>query len=317
MKVTITGGAGFIGANLARHMLAEGLEVTVLDNLSTGSLANLEGLDVRFHEGTILDPDDLARTCADADAIVHLAAVPSVPRSVKDPLTSHEANATGTLRVLEQARTNDAHVVLASSSSVYGANLAMPKSESMRLIPMSPYAVSKLATESYAIAYQHCYGLHTLPFRFFNVFGPLQAPGHAYAAVIPAFTYAALKDEPLIVHGDGRQTRDFTFVGTVAATITDAVRRRVSSPDPVNLAFGSRTDLLDLAGRIGAQMGKELRRRHVDSRPGDMRDSQADSTLLRSLFPDIEPVSLDDGLAETIAWMQATFGAVDAAPVAG
>jgi UDP-glucose 4-epimerase len=317
MKVTITGGAGFIGANLARHMLAEGLEVTVLDNLSTGSLTNLEGLDVRFHEGTILDPDDLARTCGDADAIVHLAAVPSVPRSVKDPLTSHEANATGTLRVLEQARTNDAHVVLASSSSVYGANMAMPKSEDMRLIPISPYAVSKLATEAYAIAYQHCYGLATLPFRFFNVFGPLQAPGHAYAAVIPAFTHAAVHDEPLVVHGDGRQTRDFTYVGTVVATITDAVRRRVSSPDPVNLAFGSRTDLLDLASRIADQMGKEVRLEHTDPRPGDMRDSQADSSLLRSLFPDITPVDLDAGLAETIAWMQATHGAVDAAPVAG
>ncbi len=193
----------------------------------------------------------------------------------------------------------------------------MPKSEDMRLIPMSPYAVSKLATESYAIAYQHCYGLATLPFRFFNVFGPLQAPGHAYAAVIPAFAYAAVHDEPLVVHGDGRQTRDFTFVGTVVATITDAVRRRVSSPDPVNLAFGSRTDLLDLAGRIGAQLGKELTLEHTDPRPGDMRDSQADSTLLRSLFPDIVPVDLDDGLAQTIAWMQATFGAVDAAPVAG
>lgn len=309
MKVTITGGAGFIGANLARHMLTEGYDVTVLDNLSTGTLANLDGLDVRFHEGTILDPDDLAKTCADADAIVHLAAVPSVPRSVKDPLTSHEANATGTLRVLEQARTNDAHVVLASSSSVYGANPALPKREDQRLIPISPYAVSKLATEAYAIAYQHCYDLKTLPFRFFNVFGPLQAPGHAYAAVIPAFTYAAVRDEPLTVHGDGLQTRDFTYVGTVVATITDAVRRRVTSPDPVNLAFGSRTDLLDLADRIATQMGKKLERVHTDPRPGDMRDSQADSSLLRSLFPDIEPVSLDEGLAETIAWMQATYGA--------
>lgn len=309
MKVTITGGAGFIGANLARHMLTEGYDVTVLDNLSTGSLSNLEGLDVRFHEGTILDPADLARTCADADAIVHLAAVPSVPRSVKDPLTSHEANATGTLRVLEQARTNDAHVVLASSSSVYGANPALPKREDQRLVPMSPYAVSKLATEAYAIAYQHCYDLKTLPFRFFNVFGPLQAPGHAYAAVIPAFTYAAVRGEPLTVHGDGLQTRDFTFVGTVVATITDAVRRRVSSPDPVNLAFGSRTDLLDLADRIAAQMGKQLERVHTAPRPGDMRDSQADSSLLRSLFPDIEPVGLDQGLARTIAWMRATFGA--------
>ena len=239
MHVTITGGAGFIGANLAKHLIDIGAQVTILDDLSSGSLTNIEGLNVAFIEGSILDADTPAfNTC---DAIVHLGAVPSVPRSVKNPVTSHHANATGTLMVLEAARKRNAHVIVASSSSVYGANPTLPKSEDMRPMPISPYAVSKLATESYAISYQHCYDLPTLAFRFFNVFGPLQAPGHAYAAVVPAFTHAALCGEPLVVHGDGGQTRDFTFVGTVVATIADALERRVTSLDPVNLAFSTAT----------------------------------------------------------------------------
>ncbi|HNJ78654.1 MAG TPA: NAD-dependent epimerase/dehydratase family protein, partial [Marmoricola sp.] len=213
MKITITGGAGFIGANLAHHLLSQGAMVTIIDDLSSGSLSNLEGLPVEFIEDSILNPT--TRAFDEAEAIVHLGAVPSVPRSVKDPVTSHNANATGTLLVMEAARKRNAHVIVASSSSVYGANPTLPKSEDMRPMPISPYAVSKLATESYAISYQHCYDLPTLAFRFFNVFGPLQAPGHAYAAVVPAFTHAALSGEPLTVHGDGNQTRDFTYVGTI------------------------------------------------------------------------------------------------------
>jgi UDP-glucose 4-epimerase len=304
MNITITGGAGFIGANLARSMADEGHDVVVIDDLSTGSLENLTDVPVSFVEGSILDEGALAKACAGADTIVHLAAVPSVPRSIKDPLTSHEANATGTLRVLEEARKGGSHVIVASSSSVYGANPAMPKVESLRPMPVSPYAVSKLATESYAIAYQHCFDLPTLAFRFFNVFGPMQAPGHAYAAVIPAFTYAALCGEPLVVHGDGEQTRDFTYVGTVVKTITDAAARRVTSPDPVNLAFGTRYSLLDVASRIGDRLGRDLALVHVEPRAGDVRDSQADSTALRALFPDVEPTDLDEGLDRTISWMR-------------
>jgi UDP-glucose 4-epimerase len=304
MKVAITGGAGFIGANLTRYMSDEGHEVVVIDDLSTGSLENLAGVPASFFEGSVLDERVLGKACSGADTIVHLAAVPSVPRSVKDPLASHEANATGTLRVLEQARKSRSHVIVASSSSVYGANPAMPKQESLRPMPVSPYAVSKLATESYAIAYQHCFDLPTLAFRFFNVFGPLQAPGHAYAAVIPAFTYAALRGEPLVVHGDGEQTRDFTYVGTVVRTIADATARRVTSSNPVNLAFGTRYSLLDVAARIGGQLGHELDFVHVEPRAGDVRDSKADSTALRALFPDFEPTDLDEGLNRTIAWMR-------------
>lgn len=304
MRVTITGGAGFIGANLAKELLGRGAQVRVVDNLLTGDERNLDGLDVDFRVQSILD-DAAQGSLADSDAIVHLAAVPSVPRSVKDPMTSHEANATGTLRVLEAARERGAHVVVASSSSVYGANPTLPKVESMRPMPISPYAVSKLATESYAISYQHCYDLPTLAFRFFNVFGPLQAPGHAYAAVVPAFTDAAVRDEALTVHGDGTQTRDFTYVGTVAQTIAQAIERRVSSLSPVNLAFGTRYSLLDLIGLIEQNLGHAVKVDHVGVRAGDVRDSQADSSLLTELFPEIVPVPLEDGLEHTISWMKA------------
>ena len=179
-------------------------------------------------------------------AIVHLAARPSVPRSLADPVASHLANATGTVEVLEAARRTGAHVVVASSSSVYGATATLPKREDLPTRPMSPYAASKLATEAYTNAYAHSFGLPTLALRFFNVFGPRQPAGHAYAAVVPTFVDAALAGRPLPIDGDGRQTRDFTYVDTVAAVIADAVVRRVTDPDPVNLAFGTRTDLLTL-----------------------------------------------------------------------
>ncbi|CAN3984401.1 NAD-dependent epimerase/dehydratase family protein [Kitasatospora purpeofusca] len=307
MRVVVTGGAGFIGANLVRALLArpEVDQVRVVDNLSTGQKANLEGTGAVLHEGTILDPELLDEAFAGADAVVHLAALPSVPRSVADPLASHHANATGTLEVLEAARrAGGLYVAAASSSSVYGANRELPKRETMRTAPMSPYAVSKLATEAYLAAYHHCYGLGVLPLRFFNVFGPLQPAGHAYAAVVPAFLDAALAGRPLTVHGDGGQSRDFTFVGTVTQVITDAVLRRVVSPDPVNLAFGTRTSLLELVGELESVLGHPVEVAHTEPRPGDVRDSQADNARLRELFPDVRPVPLREGLERTTAWFR-------------
>ncbi|MEV0192565.1 NAD-dependent epimerase/dehydratase family protein [Kitasatospora purpeofusca] len=307
MRVVVTGGAGFIGANLVRALLArpEVDQVRVVDNLSTGQKANLVGTGAVLHEGTILDPALLDEAFAGADAVVHLAALPSVPRSVADPLASHHANATGTLEVLEAARrAGGLYVAAASSSSVYGANRELPKRETMRTAPMSPYAVSKLATEAYLAAYHHCYGLGVLPLRFFNVFGPLQPAGHAYAAVVPAFLDAALAGRPLTVHGDGGQSRDFTFVGTVTQVITDAVLRRVVSADPVNLAFGTRTSLLELVGELESVLGHPVAVAHTEPRPGDVRDSQADNARLRELFPDVRPVPLREGLERTAAWFR-------------
>lgn len=303
MRILVTGGAGFIGSNLVRRLIDDGVEeVAVIDNFSTGFRENLRGVDVQVYEGSILDPQLLEAAVGDASAIVHLAARPSVPRSIADPVASHDANATGTLQVLEAARRVGAHVSLASSSSVYGANPTLPKHEDLRAMPISPYAVSKLAAESYALSYQSVYGLPVLPFRFFNVFGPRQAAGHAYAAVIPAFLDAALRDEPLTVHGDGRQTRDFTFVDTVTEVLSKAARDRITSVDPVNLAFGTRFSLLEVIAFIEATLGRNVAVDHVAPRAGDVRDSQADSSRLLRLFPDVVPVELERGIQATAAW---------------
>jgi UDP-glucose 4-epimerase len=242
---------------------------------------------------------------AGAGAIVHLAARPSVPRSLEDPELSHRINASGTVEVLDAARrAGGPNVIVASSSSVYGANPALPKHEESVTLPLSPYAASKLATEAYALSYQHSFGLPVLAFRFFNVFGPLQPAGHAYAAVVPAFVSAALENRPLPLRGDGKQSRDFTFVGTVNEVLTDAVRRKVTCTGPVNLAFGTRTDLLSVIDLLNDVLGRTLDVEHLEPRAGDVRHSQADSTRLQELFPDVEAVELRDGLAQTVEWFR-------------
>jgi UDP-glucose 4-epimerase len=315
MNIVVTGGAGFIGANLCLALAqVEGIgQVLALDDLSTGRGDNLAGAEgVKLIEGSILEPEVVDEVLADADAIVHLAARPSVPRSLADPPATHAVNATGTLSVLEGARRCDPdrrpQVIVASSSSVYGANPRLPKSEDMVALPRSPYAASKLAAEAYALSYAASFGLDVLVFRFFNVFGPLQAADHAYAAVVPAFVSAALRDEPLTVHGDGTQTRDFTFVGSVVAILVDALRRRVTADSPVNLAFGSRVSLIELIEALEAILGRSLPRRHVEPRPGDVAHSQADQARLRALFPSAEPVPLDEGLRLTVDWARTAFG---------
>ncbi len=306
--VVVTGGAGFIGANLCRRLEAsDGVErVVALDDLSSGAEANLDGAPAtELVVGSILDDDALDKAMAGASSVVHLAARPSVPRSIEDPVASHEANATGTLRVLEAMRRHGVgHVVVASSSSVYGANPQLPKREDQPPAPLSPYAASKLATESYALAWAHVWGMRSLAFRFFNVFGPLQPAGHAYAAVIPAFVDAALSGRPLTVHGDGRQTRDFTYVHSVCDVLASAVEDEVGHPTPVNLAFGGRSSLLEVIDLLESIVGYPLEREHTEPRVGDVRDSQADQQQLRSLFPGLEPVALDDGLRRTVDWFR-------------
>ncbi|MET9041498.1 NAD-dependent epimerase/dehydratase family protein [Streptomyces sp. NPDC004362] len=306
MKVVVTGGAGFIGANLCRELISRRSvgRVVALDDLSTGAAANLAGTGAELVEGSILDRDLLEDVVDGADAVVHLAARPSVPRSLADPFATHEVNATGTVRVLEACRRHHTQLVAASSSSVYGSVTALPKHEGLPTRPLSPYAASKLATESYVLSYGHAFGLPALAFRFFNVYGPLQPAGHAYAAVVPSFVDAALRGRPLTVFGDGHQTRDFTYVGTVARVLADAVLRKVTCPDPVNLAFGTRVSVLELGHHLAKALETAVEFHHEPSRRGDVRDSQADDGLLRGLFAGVQAVPLEQGLAETVRWFR-------------
>lgn len=305
MHLLVTGGAGFIGANMVELALAQGCSVSVIDDLSTGYEANLDGLEASFVRGSILDPGALDDAMQGVDSVIHLAALGSVPRSVKDPVASHHANATGTLNVLEAVRRHGiGHVVVASSSSVYGLNTALPKRERDWVRPMSPYAVTKLAGEQYALAYQQSYGLDTLAFRFFNVYGPRQRAGHVYAAVIPIFIEALLAGRPLPIQGDGEQSRDFTFVETVCRILFDAAQRRVTHPEPVNLAFGTNTTINQLAVMLGEALDCTPAIEYLPPRAGDVRASLADNATLRSLFPDLQPVALEDGISRTIQWFK-------------
>jgi UDP-glucose 4-epimerase len=308
MKVLVTGGAGFIGANLVRA-LSDGPDndIVALDDLSFGFRSNLDGLNVAFIEGSILDEDLLATAMEGVSSVVHLAARSSVPRSIAHPMAAHEDNTTGTVRVLEAARAQgDVQVIVASSSSVYGANDTLPKHEGLAARPVSPYAASKLATEAYTLAWGHSYDMPVLALRFFNVFGPLQPPLHTYAAVIPAFLSAAMQGQPLPVHGDGTQCRDFTYVDTVVSVIVDAIRRRVSHLEPLNLAFGQKITLLEVISELEVILDRKLPVDFQPSRVGDVARSQADSSALKRLFPDITPSDFADGLRATAEWFEST-----------
>lgn len=304
MRVVITGGAGFIGTNLVLRMAAhDGIdEVVVFDDFSTG--VRRDELDVaRVVEGDLRDLSALTTALEGADSVVHLGALGSVPRSINDPQTTNAVNINGTLNVLEAARVNDVpHVVSASSSSVYGANPQIPKVETMVTMPVSPYAVSKLATEAYTTAYARSYGLSTLAFRFFNVFGPYQRSDHAYAAVIPRFLEAIKSGLPLTVHGDGTQSRDFTSVHSVTDALTQAVLGQKSSPTPVNLAFGRRFTLNQLIEVLSEIHGAPLDRVAEPSRAGDVPHSQASPGKLNELLPSVEAPTFEDALAETYRW---------------
>ncbi|MEN6518721.1 MAG: SDR family oxidoreductase, partial [Methanospirillum sp.] len=282
MKVVVTGGAGFIGSNLAEE-LSNRYEVTVLDDLSTGRESNLSGLDVEFARGSILDTELLARTFRDARFVFHEGALPSVQRSVEDPARSNMVNVNGTLNVLLAARdAGVAKVLFASSSSVYGDTPVLPKVESMTPAPMSPYAVTKLTDEHYCRVFTALYGLPTVALRYFNVFGPKQDPASQYAAVIPNFITRILAGEPPVIHGDGRQTRDFTFVrDVVSANILAAESDAVGV---FNVACQKRIDLLELAGTIMDLVGTRVDPIHEASRPGDVRDSLADISRASDAF---------------------------------
>lgn len=303
MHILVTGGAGFIGSRFAQMAVQASHDVTILDDLSTGFLENLDGLDMRFVQGSVADPDAVCGCLPGVDSVVHLAALGSVSRSIEDPPASHHANNTGTLMLLEGVRAAGvAHVITASSSSVYGLNTRLPKDESDWVRPLSPYAVTKLAAEQYTLAYQQSFGLKTLAFRFFNVYGPGQRGGHDYAAVIPTFLEALLHGRSLPVHGDGNQSRDFTYVDTVCSALLRAVTEQASHPLPINLAFGTNTTINDLLALIARMSSSPVAVKHCPQRPGDVQHSRADNTSLRTLFPGLIPVPITSGLAQTMKW---------------
>jgi len=303
--VLVTGGAGFIGSNLVHQLVQAGVNVRILDDFSTGLESNIEGLDVDVSVGCLTDADFVTAAVRGVTNVVHLAARGSVPRSIAEPRQTFDVNATGTLNVLEAARAQGAQVIFSSSSSVYGSNTALPKSEDMWTQPLSPYGASKLAAESLVMSYREVYGLDALALRFFNVYGPLQRADHDYAAVIPKFVWAALQGQTLRIDGDGEQTRDFTHVDSVVSVIRDALERRVSWQRPVNLAFGDRISVNELVTMIGEFFPGGITAEHGPARPGDVRNSRNDPTLLRSIFPDVEPASLQEGLGTVVEWLGA------------
>ena len=302
-KIAVTGGAGFIGSNLVERLLSKGHEVTVVDDLSTGLKSNLDLNKITFHELSLTNRDGLAKALNGLDAIVHLGARGSVPRSLKNPIATHDVNATGSLNVLEAARTNGAQVIFSSSSSVYGRNGQLPKDESMWLSPLTPYAASKLAAEGYVQAYGAAYEVPVTLLRFFNVFGPKQRPDHEYAAVLPKWIWKAMNNEAIDVYGDGSQTRDFTYVRTVLDVIEDAINRGVRTEGAVNLAYGNRISLLTTIDLLKGHF-PDLKVNFLGDRPGDVKNSQNDPVLLKKLFPSVVPTEFEVALNETVNWLK-------------
>lgn len=300
----VTGGAGFIGSSITRALLARGERVRVLDDFSSGKRSNLEGLaNVDVVEGTLLDPATLDRALDGITHVFHEAAIPSVPRSVAEPVKNHEANATGTLRVLEAARNHKVRrVVYAGSSSAYGETPTLPKVETMPTAPLSPYAVSKLAGEHYCQVYARVYGLETVVLRYFNVFGPYQDPKSEYAAVIPRFITAVLEGRTPTIYGDGTQSRDFCFIeNTVEANLLAAHAEGVSG-EVFNVACGDATDLNTVVRMVGQLLGKAVEPQYEPARTGDIKHSLADIRKARQRLGYTASVTFEQGLARTIDW---------------
>lgn len=304
MKVLVTGGAGFIGSHLTRRLLGDGHTVTVVDDLSTGRRENLDGSDATLVVAN-LSRDPLDELLKDVEVIFHLAAVPSVPRSVAEPLRSHEAAATATLRLLDAAQKAGVGTFInSSSSSVYGNVAQPPMRETMPTRPRSPYAVAKLAAEGYTRVFAELHGMRTVSLRYFNVFGPSQDPGSAYAAAIPRFVSAYVRRERPTVYDDGRQSRDFTYVANVVEANVLAARAPRLLGESVNVAAGEPRSVLDLLRAISENFGYWLEPEYLPARPGDIRDSHADIALARKLL-DYKPVAeFADGLTETIRWLR-------------
>jgi UDP-glucose 4-epimerase len=301
----VTGGAGFIGSHLVEALLERGDDVRVLDNLSTGSAANLAAVCERVDliVGDVLDVDTLEAAMSGVDVVYHQAALASVPRSIADPWSTHEACATGTLRVLQAAReTKVRRVVYAASSSAYGNSERLPKRESDPTAPLSPYAVAKLAGEQYCAAFSNVYGLETVRLRYFNVFGPRQSPDSPYAAVIPLFVQAMAGGDRPHIHGDGQQSRDFTYIADVVQANLRAAEAPGVSGRVYNIACNRRTTLLELVAQINRLLGTGIQAVHGQPRPGDVRHSQADINRAQAELGYQPQGDVAGGLRNYVSW---------------
>lgn len=305
-RFLVTGGGGFIGSNIAAALAGRGDRVRVIDDFSTGRRSNLDGLEVELVEGSITDPDALARAMKGIEVVFHEAALPSVPRSIEKPLDSDRVNVHGTLMVLEAARREGVRRLLyAGSSSAYGDTPALPKREDMTPRPLSPYAVAKHTGELYVSVYARLHGIETLTFRYFNVFGPRQNPNGAYAAVIPRWIAASLEGEPITIHGTGEQTRDFCFIDNVVhGNLLAADSARKLEGQVVNISCGENISLLQLADAIGELTERPLHKVHGPPRAGDVRDSLADITRIREILGYEPVVRWREGLAKTVAHLK-------------
>jgi UDP-glucose 4-epimerase len=313
-RVLITGGAGFIGSNLTKKLIGQGHTVTILDDFSTGLASNVSALQVEVIEGSITSAVLIERAAQKADAIVHLAARGSVPRSLKNPGATFDVNVQGTLNVCEVARAKSIPVIFSSSSSVYGANTRDKKVENEWLSPLSPYAASKLSGEATVVAFGRSFGIQTAVFRLFNVYGPGQRPEHQYSAVIPKWIWAALREEELRIFGDGKTSRDFTYIDNVVEILSRCVLEDRYFDGVTNLAFGNPVTLLDVIEQISKIVPK-LEINHYETRPGDIRNSDNGSTRLRELFPEVKPTSLKDGIDSTLKWLKNSRNEIEAHPL--
>jgi nucleoside-diphosphate-sugar epimerase len=304
VTVLVTGGAGFIGSHLAAELANRGESVRILDNFATGRRSNLRVLpaEVEVIEGDIQSYERVNNAVAGCEVVFHEAALPSVPRSIQDPLTSNATNVVGTLNVLLAARDHGVRrVIVASSSSVYGANPSLPKTEDQPTVPISPYATAKLASENYARSFHKVYGLETVTLRYFNVFGPRQDPTSQYAAVVPRFIAALLTGGQPVIFGDGEQSRDFTPVGNVVHANLLAMEADAAPGGVYNIACGERVSVNRLAAEIGSLLGCEVHPQYVEARPGEVAHSLADVSLARKELGYEPAMRLRQGLERTIA----------------
>ena len=307
----VTGGAGFIGSHITERLVGEGHLVRVLDDFSSGHEANLESFrsGVELIRGDICDKQLVSKATKGVDAVFHEAALGSVPRSVADPVTTHEVNITGTLNVLLASRDAGVkRVVYASSSSIYGETPILPKREDMMVQPLSPYALSKLVGEHYASVFKHVYGFEVVSLRYFNIFGPRQDPESQYAAVIPRFITALLDGKSPVVYGDGLQSRDFTYVDNVVNANLLAAEADGAAGRAFNVACGGRYTLLDLLARLKEIIGSDIEPIHEAARAGDVRGSQASIEAAEQALGYRVSVDFEEGLRKTVDWYRKQIG---------